>query len=197
LVTPFGPISIQLTRFSSVTDAFASSLPVGINPFWKLSFVFKCLTDSVVLDDFKTALDRLHAFKFNRAGSFATDGLAERGGSHPKPDFGSWAGLAKTRSADMYTPSPDAEESSQKPWSNLGSDVTYVEHSKKKDGGRIEEEEMQRMATNSSSVRPESTSADDSADIAYAQALREVSRSSQGDGHQQDQEEDGSQRKLR
>src|SRR5271168_266609 len=47
----------------SVTSVLKDSLPVGINPFWKLSFVFKCLTDAVVLDDFKTALDRLRAFK--------------------------------------------------------------------------------------------------------------------------------------
>jgi hypothetical protein len=57
----------------SVTNAFKSTLPVGINPFWKLSFVFKCLTDSVVLDDFKTALDRLRAFKISRIGSFSQD----------------------------------------------------------------------------------------------------------------------------
>ncbi|KAF2119037.1 hypothetical protein BDV96DRAFT_487269 [Lophiotrema nucula] len=57
----------------SVTGAFKSSLPVGINPFWKLAFVFKCLTDSVVLDDFKTALDRLRAFKMSRLGSFSQD----------------------------------------------------------------------------------------------------------------------------
>lgn len=57
----------------SVTSAFKSSLPVGINPFWKLSFVFKCLTDMVVLDDFKTALDRLRAFKISRIGSFCQD----------------------------------------------------------------------------------------------------------------------------
>jgi hypothetical protein len=57
----------------SVTNAFKSSLPVGINPFWKLAFVFKCLTDMVVLDDFKTALDRLRAFKISRIGSFCQD----------------------------------------------------------------------------------------------------------------------------
>lgn len=54
----------------SVTNQFKTSLPVGINPFWKLSFVFKCLTDMVVLDDFKTALDRLRAFKLSRMGSY-------------------------------------------------------------------------------------------------------------------------------
>jgi hypothetical protein len=57
----------------SVTNVLSNALPVGINPFWKLSFVFKCLTDSVVLDDFKTALDRLRAFKLSRMGSFTGD----------------------------------------------------------------------------------------------------------------------------
>lgn len=66
----------------SVTEAFQSVLPVGINPFWKLSFVFKCLTDSVVLDDFKTALDRLRAFKISRLGSFAMDNADRRNKEH-------------------------------------------------------------------------------------------------------------------
>jgi len=38
----------------------------GINPFWKLAFVFKCLTDTVILDDFKTALDRLKQYKLQQ-----------------------------------------------------------------------------------------------------------------------------------
>ena len=50
----------------SVTDTLKSALPVGINPFWKLAFVFKLLTDSVILDDFKTALDKLRAFNLSR-----------------------------------------------------------------------------------------------------------------------------------
>ncbi|KIW81938.1 hypothetical protein Z517_04964 [Fonsecaea pedrosoi CBS 271.37] len=66
----------------SVTSALKSVLPVGINPFWKLSFVFKCLTDSVVLDDFKTALDRLRAFKMSRLGSFAMDAADYRNKKH-------------------------------------------------------------------------------------------------------------------
>ena len=66
----------------SVTGVLSNALPVGINPFWKLSFVFKCLTDSVVLDDFKTALDRLRAFKISRLGSFAADPDDSRTKSH-------------------------------------------------------------------------------------------------------------------
>jgi hypothetical protein len=66
----------------SVTAVLKNSLPVGINPFWKLSFVFKCLTDTVVLDDFKTALDRLRAFKQSKLGSFAIDPHDARSRKH-------------------------------------------------------------------------------------------------------------------
>ena len=66
----------------SVTSVLKNALPVGINPFWKLSFVFKCLTDSVVLDDFKTALDRLRAFKISRMGSFTADNDDRRSKAH-------------------------------------------------------------------------------------------------------------------
>lgn len=38
----------------------------GLNPFWKLAFVFKCFTDTIVLDDFKTALDKLSRYRQDR-----------------------------------------------------------------------------------------------------------------------------------
>ncbi|KAH7392860.1 hypothetical protein BKA66DRAFT_411587 [Pyrenochaeta sp. MPI-SDFR-AT-0127] len=57
----------------AVTKVLRLAGRTGINPFWKLAFVFKCLTDSVVLDDFKMALDRLRAFKISRLGSFSGD----------------------------------------------------------------------------------------------------------------------------
>ncbi|KAB8224279.1 hypothetical protein BDV33DRAFT_188256 [Aspergillus novoparasiticus] len=44
-----------------VTGALRSAMPLGINPFWKLCFMFKCLCDTAILDDFKTALDKLSA----------------------------------------------------------------------------------------------------------------------------------------
>ncbi|KAF1814579.1 hypothetical protein P152DRAFT_279732 [Eremomyces bilateralis CBS 781.70] len=62
----------------SVTQAFQSILPVGINPFWKLAFVFKCLTDTVILDDFKTALDRLRAFKMARINTYSLSSVDHR-----------------------------------------------------------------------------------------------------------------------
>ncbi|EMC97347.1 hypothetical protein BAUCODRAFT_67965 [Baudoinia panamericana UAMH 10762] len=50
-------------------------LPDGINPFWKIAFVFKCLTDTIILDDFKTALDRLKQYRLERMGSVLSDNI--------------------------------------------------------------------------------------------------------------------------
>lgn len=61
----------------AVTGAFNTKLPIGNNPFWKLSFVFKCLTDTVILDDFKTALDKLRALNLSRIGDQSTNGFAD------------------------------------------------------------------------------------------------------------------------
>lgn len=44
-------IIASIHEFTGTTD--------GINPWWKLSLVFKCLTDTIMLDDFKTELKRL------------------------------------------------------------------------------------------------------------------------------------------
>lgn len=58
----------------SVTHVIPSrGLPDGINPFWELAYVFKCLTDTIVLDDFKTALDRLLEHRLERMGSIFSD----------------------------------------------------------------------------------------------------------------------------
>ncbi len=91
----------------SVTDAFKSVLPIGINPFWKLSFVFKCLTDSVVLDDFKTALDRLRAFRISRMGSFSVDNSDHRtrGGG----ELGNAWEEARAPNDVVKMPSPDGD----------------------------------------------------------------------------------------
>lgn len=59
-------IAFIIVDIVAVTSALNNLLPDGLNPFWKLAFVFKCLTDSIVLDDFKTALDRLMRFKMHK-----------------------------------------------------------------------------------------------------------------------------------
>lgn len=50
----------------SVTGVFEHALPDGLNPWWKMATVFKCLTDSIILDDFKTALDSLTRYRAGR-----------------------------------------------------------------------------------------------------------------------------------
>ncbi|KAK4870825.1 hypothetical protein LT330_000062 [Penicillium expansum] len=52
-------IIFMIVDTCSVLNVFSSMLPTGVEPFWKLSFIFKCLCDTVILDDFKTALDHL------------------------------------------------------------------------------------------------------------------------------------------
>ncbi|KAF2396937.1 hypothetical protein EJ06DRAFT_463930, partial [Trichodelitschia bisporula] len=52
----------------TIMDILASLIPGlsvtdGINPYWKLALVFKCLTDNIMLDDFKAVLQRLGALK--------------------------------------------------------------------------------------------------------------------------------------
>ena len=62
-------IVFTIIDICAVTASLSSSIPIGINPFWKLAFVFKLLTDSVILDDFKTALDKLSARNISRVES--------------------------------------------------------------------------------------------------------------------------------
>lgn len=94
-------LCFMLVDILSVTNVLPSNgLPNGLNPFWKLSYIFKCLTDTIVrgvitsalhlhlnillivslfylqvLDDFKTALDRLQQYKLQRMGSIFSDGV--------------------------------------------------------------------------------------------------------------------------
>ncbi|KAI0133965.1 hypothetical protein BJ170DRAFT_716234 [Xylariales sp. AK1849] len=66
----------------SAAKIFSDALPVGVGPFWKLALVFKCLTDTVILDDFKTALDRLWAVKMENFGTL----MDSQGKSKQEPD---------------------------------------------------------------------------------------------------------------
>lgn len=56
-------VAIILAMVFTIMDIVASIVkfggPDGINPYWKFALVFKCLTDTIMLDDFKTELKRL------------------------------------------------------------------------------------------------------------------------------------------
>jgi len=62
-------IGFIIVDILSVTPVLSVGLPDGINPFWKFAFIFKCFTDTIILDDFKTALDRLKEYKLQKLGS--------------------------------------------------------------------------------------------------------------------------------
>lgn len=83
-------------------------LATGINPFWKLAFVFKCLTDSVVLDDFKMALDRLRAFKISRLGSFSGDMSDSRNRNNGEL-VATWEEMEREANALQQIRSPDGD----------------------------------------------------------------------------------------
>ncbi|KAF2710800.1 hypothetical protein K504DRAFT_475741 [Pleomassaria siparia CBS 279.74] len=91
----------------SVTHAIRIGT-IGINPFWKLAFVFKCLTDAVVLDDFKTALDRLRAFKISRLGSFSGD-MSDSRSRNNMSLVNTWEEVQREAKAPVMLPSPDGE----------------------------------------------------------------------------------------
>ncbi|KAK6384368.1 uncharacterized protein PV06_10986 [Exophiala oligosperma] len=155
----------------SVTSALKSALPVGINPFWKLSFVFKCLTDSVVLDDFKTALDRLRAFKLSRLGSFAMDGADTRAKQHMDDVIkaNNWSSPPPSGDrAQPVSPLPDMPRSPDgdyinPPWEELKPGPTH----------HIEDERFAAVARNASRDRDAEENGFDAID--YADPQRESS----------------------
>ncbi|KLO83627.1 uncharacterized protein FFNC_11026 [Fusarium fujikuroi] len=62
-------LSMSLSIIFIVVDLLSVTpvISIGyINPFWKFAFIFKCFTDTIVLDDFKTALDKLSRYKMDR-----------------------------------------------------------------------------------------------------------------------------------
>lgn len=92
----------------AVTGALKLPGPTGINPFWKFAFVFKCLTDSVVLDDFKMALDRLRAFKISRLGSFSGD-LSDSRSRNDGGLVATWEEMEREANALQEVRSPDGD----------------------------------------------------------------------------------------
>ncbi|KAF2179083.1 hypothetical protein K469DRAFT_597677 [Zopfia rhizophila CBS 207.26] len=136
----------------SVTSAFKSTLPVGINPFWKLSFVFKCLTDSVVLDDFKTALDRLRAFKISRLGSFSQDN-SDRRSRNDGNLVASWEEMAAEAERRPAMPSPDGDYIKRGHFPGFKSHRKQREHREHKDS--VISPDQPHCDSSSKSLKPE------------------------------------------
>lgn len=71
LLCMFLSIAFLLTDVAvSAAKITASS---GINPYWRFALVFKCASDTIFLDDFKSVLDDIVARKFS-----STDGTVHR-----------------------------------------------------------------------------------------------------------------------
>ncbi|KAF2678303.1 hypothetical protein K458DRAFT_317310 [Lentithecium fluviatile CBS 122367] len=66
LACMFISIAFLLTDVG-VNAAHATSTS-GINPYWRFALVFKCASDTIFLDDFKSVLDDIVARKFSSAG---------------------------------------------------------------------------------------------------------------------------------
>jgi hypothetical protein len=88
----------------SVTSVFSSTLPEGINPFWKLAFVFKCFTDTIILDDFKTALDKLKQYKLERLGIETASGAFGSGDTNGGNDGAARPNLIHLRKGTVFQP---------------------------------------------------------------------------------------------
>ncbi|KAF9895352.1 hypothetical protein FE257_000256 [Aspergillus nanangensis] len=54
-------IGFTILDTASVLGSHYRGPAPGVEPFWKFAFVFKCLSDTVILDDFKTTLDRVRS----------------------------------------------------------------------------------------------------------------------------------------
>ncbi|KAF2830649.1 hypothetical protein CC86DRAFT_378912 [Ophiobolus disseminans] len=83
-----------------VTDVAVSAARVtansGINPYWRFALVFKCASDTIFLDDFKSVLDDIVARKFSSAG-----GGVHRGSVAPPPKGGSALSSSRNRGDDF------------------------------------------------------------------------------------------------
>lgn len=188
----------------SVTKVLSEALPIGINPFWKLSFVFKCLTDTVVLDDFKTALDRLRAFKISRLGSFAVDGTDGRTKKHEQQvmNANSW-GEPPSKRPDTTVPAMSSLDGDyvQPIWEEMKVNSHHLEEplrsaSRDRD---VEENEIdaidfeppQREASQAALVNGHDSwpsTATGSAGEDYAEAVREMTNDMAHDSHRRDVE---------
>lgn len=104
----------------SVTGVVHLGLATGVEPFWKvcprcplhvsmcdlltrqLSFIFKCLSDIVILDDFKTALDRIRKYWMRRIDSSRSfTGGDERPSQGSRASRGSRGGRPSEASKDL------------------------------------------------------------------------------------------------
>ncbi|PSN60897.1 hypothetical protein BS50DRAFT_505199 [Corynespora cassiicola Philippines] len=96
LLTDVGVNAAQITAAS------------GINPYWRFALVFKCASDTIFLDDFKSVLDEIVARKFSSTGGTVHRGSVSAAHSmaHQENEFIECARLPIT--TNISSPQPTA-----------------------------------------------------------------------------------------
>lgn len=67
-------ISIAFLLTDVAVNAAHVTTASGINPYWRFALVFKCASDTIFLDDFKSVLDGILARKLSSAGGGTVHG---------------------------------------------------------------------------------------------------------------------------
>jgi len=110
-------IAFIICDILSVTHVISGpGLPDGINPFWKLSFAFKCLTDTVILDDFKTALDRLKRYKLQQIGTAWSMSIGGQKDPSERSRRSRRSKKSQQGQEQMATPRPDSQSKMTGNW---------------------------------------------------------------------------------
>ncbi|EUC49124.1 hypothetical protein COCMIDRAFT_85357 [Bipolaris oryzae ATCC 44560] len=79
-------LSISFVIIDAAISAAKLSASSGINPYWRFALVFKCASDTIFLDDFKSMLDDIIAQKFTSAADTTGPGrsMSRTGGAANK-----------------------------------------------------------------------------------------------------------------
>lgn len=80
-------LSIGFMLGDVIVTAASLTIAKGINPYWRLSLVFKCASDTIFLDDFKSVLDRIVQKCFGRFSNAGLDpvGVSPSNHNHHHP----------------------------------------------------------------------------------------------------------------
>lgn len=80
-------VSIAFLLTDVVISALRVSSSSGINPYWRFALVFKCASDTIFLDDFKSVLDDIVAHRFSSGGGTVHRGSVGRKSSRDPNEF--------------------------------------------------------------------------------------------------------------
>lgn len=112
-------ISIAFLLTDVAVNAAHVTTTSGINPYWRFALVFKCASDTIFLDDFKSVLDDIVARKFSSAGGTVFRGSQSHRRSHSQSCTRGGAELSERVSipgptTNISSPGPAAKNSKTK-----------------------------------------------------------------------------------